>query len=539
MGQNTQGAGHPAPNRQRADTPRENRLCRRQTPGPASSDQGVRQAPKIAARNARINKPAKHRSATVGRFLPMILNPPPVTSSAPSATRRHPRVPVLALIASLLAVSAPAAAADPDGWGEMAVILQRIVPPTFPARDSPIADFGAVGDGIKDCRAAFAQAIAACSQAGGGRVVVPPGRFYCDGPIHLASNVNLHVSAGATIEFGIEHDKYLPVVLTRFEGTVFYGHSPRIYVRGATNVALTGKGIIDGSGRASLDLPRKKSPGSPGALRSLADKGVPIEKRIYGSGNWVRPSMIQFYECTNVLIEDITVLDSTFWCIHPVFCRNVTVRGVTVDSMNGNNDGCDPDSCVDVLIEHCKFRTGDDSIAIKSGRDLDGRQIARPTENVVIRHVDMGSRHSGLCIGSEMSGGVRNVFMEDCTGERVSSAIYFKGNLDRGGVVEHVRVRRVHVKEVRDGLVRFETTYRAQDLRGGNVPPIFRDYVIEDVSCQLATGYGLSIEGLDGAPIRDVVLRRAKIENAKTPYRFTRTENVRCEDVVINGQRLP
>ena len=432
----------------------------------------------------------------------------------------------------------PKPAAD-DGWSEMATILRRIVPPQFPARDFPITDFGAVGDGQKDCHAAFAQAIAACHQAGGGRVVVPRGLYRCDGPIHLASNVNLHVSAGATIKFGIEPDRYLPPVLTRYEGTLLYGHSPRIYARGATNIAITGKGTIDGSGRATLDLPKAKQSGGPGSPRSLADKGVPIEQRVYGPGHWLRPSMIQPFECTNVLIEDITVLDSTFWCIHPVFCRNVTVRGVTVDSMNGNNDGCDPDSCVDVLIENCQFHTGDDAIAIKSGRDLDGRQIGRPTENVVIRRIAMGSRHSGLCIGSEMSGGVRNVFMEDCTADRVSSALYFKGNLDRGGFVEHVRVRRVQAKRVRDGLVRFDTTYRAQDLRGGNFAPLFRDYVIEDISAEEAENFGLSIEGLPDHPIREVTLRRAKVGQAKVPYRITRTANVRFEDVVINGQALP
>jgi polygalacturonase len=249
--------------------------------------------------------------------------------------------------------------------------------------------------------------------------------------------------------------------------------------------------------------------------------------------------MVQPFECTNVLIEDVTLRDSTFWVVHPVLCRNVTVRGITVDSMNGNNDGCDPDSCVDVLIENCTFRTGDDAIAIKSGRDQDGWRVGRPTENVVIRKVTMGSRHSGLCIGSEMSGGVRNVFMEDCTADAVSSALYFKGNVDRGGFVEHVRARRITVNRVRDGLVRFDTTYRAQDIRGGTTAPSLRDFVIEDVTCGEARRFGLSIEGLPGTPIRDVTLRRVEVTKAAKATRITQTENLRLEGVKINGQAVP
>ncbi len=434
-----------------------------------------------------------------------------------------------------------ARATDTSGdWAKAEEILGRIVPPTFPARDFPVTDFGAVGDDTTDCRAAFAAAIAACTGAGGGRVVVPPGKFFCDGPIHLASRVNLHVGEGATIRFGAEPAKYLPVVLTRFEGTMLYGHSPRIYVRGATNVAITGRGMIDGNARETLALMKdSKERGGSGTLRKMGAEGVPVEQRVFGQGKWLRPSMVQPLECTNVLIEDVTLRDATFWVVHPVLCRNVTVRGITVDSMNGNNDGCDPDSCVDVLIENCTFRTGDDSIAIKSGRDQDGWRVGRPTENVVIRKVTMGSRHSGLCIGSEMSGGVRNVFMEDCTADAVSSALYFKGNVDRGGFVEHVRARRIAVKQVRDGLVRFDTTYRAQDIRGGTTAPKFWDFVIEDVTCVEARSFGLSIEGLPGAPIRDVTLRRVEVKRAAKPTRITETENVRLENVTINGLIVP
>lgn len=423
-----------------------------------------------------------------------------------------------------------------DEFNGSVEILARIVPPTFPARDFLVTDYGAVGDGKTDNRFALSAAIAACVKAGGGRVVVPKGEFFCDGPIHLASNINLRVSEGATLRFGADPARYLPAVLTRFEGTMLYGHSPRIYVRGATNVAITGPGVIDGNARQTLDLMKdSKARGSAGILRKMGAEGVPAEQRLFGEGKWMRPSMIQPFECTNVLIENVKLRDSTFWVVHPVLCRNVTVRGVTVDSINGNNDGCDPDSCTDVLIEDCIFRTGDDSIAIKSGRDRDGWRVGRPTENVVIRRVTMASRHSGLCIGSEMSGGVRNVYMEDCTAEAVSSALYFKGNVDRGGIVENVRARRIHVKHVRDGVVRFDTTYRAQDIRGGTSAPVFRDFLIEDVTCDESQTFALSIEGLPGTPIRDVTLRRLTVAKARDAARITETQNLQLENVTVNG----
>lgn len=434
-----------------------------------------------------------------------------------------------------LAAIAPVQAFAPADAAEMQAILKRIVAPTFPNRDFRVVDFGAVGDGKTDCRAAIARAIAACTKAGGGRVVVPAGVFFCDGPIHLASNVNLHLDEGATIKFGVDPERYLPPVLTRFEGTMLYGHSPRIYADGATNIAITGRGTLDGNGRATLDLMKHSTArGSSGVLRKMGATGVPVAERVFGAGKWMRPSMLQPFECTNVLIEGVTVRDSTFWCIHPVLCRNVTVRDVTVDSWNGNNDGCDPDSSRDVLIEDCTFHTGDDSIAIKSGRDQDGWRVGAPAENIVIRRVRMDSRHGGICIGSEMSGGVRNIFVEDCRGESLSNGLYFKANLDRGGGVEHVRVDGLHVARVRDALVRFSTSYPG--YRGENHPPTFRDFVLENLSCGQSTGYAVFLEGVPAAPIRDVTLRHVEVASARAATWLRHTEGVRFEDVRVNGR---
>jgi len=438
---------------------------------------------------------------------------------------------LLTLIPGLLVADAA------DDWREMDAIVARIVPPLFPARDFLVTDYGAKGDGRTDDREAIARAVDACSVAGGGRVVLQAGVFFCDGPVHLRSNVDLHVVAGATLRFGADPARYVPLVLTRFEGTMLMGHSPRIYARNATNVAITGAGVIDGNGRATLDLMRDKPKGNAADLRKMGAEGMPVEQRVFGEDHWLRPSMIQFVECSRVLIEGVTIRDSTFWIVHPVFCRNVTARGLKIESMNGNNDGVDPDSSVDVLIEDCVFDTGDDAVAIKSGRDQDGWRVSRSSENIVIRRCTMRSRHSGLCIGSEMSGGVRNVFMEDCTLTSVSSAFYFKANLDRGGLVEHVRARRIKAEQVREGFVRFETGYHG--YRGGDFPPSFRDFVIEDISCQRADAYGLYIEGVPAAPIRDVTIRDADIGAAKATYWLKHFEGLRLDQVKINGSVLP
>jgi polygalacturonase len=445
--------------------------------------------------------------------------------------------PFLRFVASAGLVLAAATAHADDGWALRDEILARIVPPSFPDRDFRVTDFGANGNGRHDNFPAFRDAIAACHAAGGGRVVVPRGWYLLNGPIHLASHVNLHIEAGANVTFAPEPEHYLPLVLTRWEGTMLYGHSPRVYARGATDIAITGEGTIDGNGRATLAYMKDRPRGGNGTPRRMGAEGVPLEERRFETERWLRPSMIQFMECENVLVDGVTLRDSTFWVLHPVLSRNITVRGLHIESWNSNNDGVDPDSCTDVLIEHCEFRTGDDAIAIKSGRDQDGWRVGRPSENIVIRHNLMGSRHAGVCIGSEMSGGVRNVFVEDCRMETVSSALYFKANLDRGGVVEHVRARRIHVEKVRSGLVWFETDYHG--WRGGAFPPTFRDYVLEDLHCVEATGYGIQIEGDPGSPIRDVVVRRATVEKAREPWLLRHAENIRFEEVSIGGELAP
>jgi polygalacturonase len=458
-------------------------------------------------------------------------------------------IPSPRLLASLaLALAAPGAGLASDAsptkpatvapleWADVPALVAAIQAPRIPARIFSLADFGAKGDGATDTLPAINRAIEQCARAGGGKIVVPKGEYLVNGPIHLQSNLELHLDDGATLRFSGNPADFLPLVTVRWEGTLLQNYSPLIYARGAHDIAITGQGIIDGNARREFTGWLKRQDPAQARLRKMGAEGAPMAERQFGEGSFLRPSMLQPFECTRVLIEGVTLRDSPFWVVHPTFCTDVTVRGITVDSDALNNDGCDPDSCRNVLIEDCTFRTGDDGIALKAGRDADAWRDGRVTERVVIRRCHFQSKINSLCIGSEMSAGVRGVFMEDCDVEGGESCIYFKSNRDRGGFIENVRARRIHVGVSRAALVRFETNYHS--YRGGNAPTTFRDFVIEDVTCGDAMAYGVYASGTEDSPIREVVLNRVTIAKAREPV-FLRNAPLRLREVSANGATLP
>ena len=436
-------------------------------------------------------------------------------------------------------------ATDATGWDLVPQILARIVPPKFPARDFKITDFGAVADGTTDCTTAFRRAVEACSRAGGGRVVVPEGR-YSTGAIHLASNVNLHVMKGATILFSTVASKYLPAVLTRFEGMELMNYSPLIYAVDCENVALTGEGTLDGQADNENWWPWKGNEpfgwkkGAPrqnearDRLVDMAEKGVAPEKRVFGEGDYLRPAFIETYRCRNVLIEGVTIVRSPMWEIHPVLCRNVTVRGVHITSLGPNNDGCDPESCSDVLIEGCSFNTGDDCIAIKSGRNADGRRIGRPCENIVIRNCEMRDGHGGVTIGSEISGGVRNVFAEHCTMDspHLDRVLRIKNNAARGGVLEHIYMRDITVGEVSESILAIDLLY--EEGANGAFVPIVRDVELRNITSK-KSAYGVYIRGLDRSEISDIRLIDCVFDNVAKGNVIEKAKGVVLRNVKMNG----
>jgi polygalacturonase len=427
------------------------------------------------------------------------------------------------------------------GWEAVAQIEARVEAPTFPDRDFSIRDYGARDygargdgardDGVTDCKSAFAQAIAACHEAGGGRVVVPAGNWLTNGPIHLLSNVNLHIDSKATIRFSTEPDDYLPNVFTRFEGTEVMNYSPLIYAFEQENIAITGGGTVDGQasgenwwrwkGRWGGDIEHGWQQGDPdqaaaiAKLIAMADQGVPTIEREFGPGSLLRSSFVQPYRCKNVLIEGITVKNSPMWCVHPVLCENVTVRGITVDSHGPNNDGCNPESCRYVIIEECLFNTGDDCIAIKSGRNTDGRRLAAPSEYYLIRNCQMKDGHGGVVLGSEMSGGVRNIFVENCRMDspHLERAIRLKSNSLRGGYLENLFVRNIEVGEVSDAVIRINLLY---DRDRGEHYPAVRNIHISNVTAK-KSNYPLYLMGIPERPIENVVLENCTFAGAKRP----------------------
>ena len=432
-----------------------------------------------------------------------------------------------------------------DDWLMAAQIRRALQAPAIPAREFMLTDYGAVGDGSHDCSEAFKKVIQACSDAGGGRIVVPAGK-YRSGPIHLRSRIELHISEDATIQFIPEPDRYLPPVLTHWEGLEFMGYSPLIYARGQTDIAITGRGTLDGGGnettwwhwkggRWGIGKTEEDQKFARAKLMQDAENHVPVHQRIYADGAYLRPPFIQPFDCERVLIEDVTIRAAPFWLINPVLCRDVTVRGVTCESLGPNSDGCDPESCRNVLIENCLFDTGDDCIAIKSGRNADGRRINTPCENIVIASCDMKAGHGGVVIGSEISGGVRNVFAENC---RMSSpdlerAIRIKTNSIRGGVIEHLRYRNIEVGQVRDAIV---INYYYEEGDAGAFDPIVRDVVIENLTIENAKRV-FQVRGFERDPIIDLHLRNVDVTNAGEIGIVEHVSNFVTDNVTINGQR--
>jgi polygalacturonase len=401
-------------------------------------------------------------------------------------------------------------AAQADPWAQVPGILARIKAPVFPARDFDIVAFGARGDGNTDASAAIRAAIAACAKAGGGRVVIPAGRFIT-GPIHLADRVNLHVSAGATLAFVTDPARYLPAVLTRWEGMEMMGYSPLIYANGVSDIAISGTGTIDGQATDANWWAWKGGKGRPlpnqiaarDRLGEMVEAGTPVAQRMLAEGSYLRPQFIQFMRCRNVLIEGVTILNSPMWEVHPVECVNVTVRDLIIRTHGPNNDGCDPESCRDVLIERCLFDTGDDCIAIKSGRNADGRRINIPTENVIVRDCTMKDGHGGVTIGSEISGGVRNVFVERCTMDspNLDRALRFKNNALRGGVLEHIYMRDCTIGEVAEGVLSVDLYY--EEGEKGPFTPIVRDVELRNVTSKKSQ-YGLYMRAYPKSEISDI-----------------------------------
>jgi len=430
----------------------------------------------------------------------------------------------------------------PDRVKEMQAILARIRPPQFPGRAFDITKHGAVAGGQKDCTEAIAKAIDACSKAAGGSVVVPRGEFLT-GPIHLKSNVNLHLDEGSVLKFSTDPKQYLPPVLTRFESTECMNYSPFIYAYEQTNIAVTGTGMLDG--QADKDhwwSMRTNARGDADGLVAMGDKDLPVRQRIFGEGHNLRPNFLQPYKCTNVLIEGVSIRNSPMWEVNPVLCRNVTVRGVKIASFGPNNDGCDPESSTDVLVEGCVFETGDDCIAIKSGRNRDGRRVGAACENIIIRNCIMKDGHGGVSLGSEGSGGIHNVIVDNCRMDspHLQRALRLKTNSFRGGSYENVYFTNITIGQVAEAVIEvdfFYPEYAIRDGRGGGFQPLVKNVVVENVTSQTSKR-AVYLRGYENAPVSGVRIAHCSFGNVTQDDVIENVKGLQLEDVKRNGKEM-
>lgn len=421
-----------------------------------------------------------------------------------------------------------------EGWNKVPSIMKNIIAPQFPDTVYNITDYGAKDNIEFNSLPAILRTINDCNIHGGGTVLIPKGTYFLKGPILLKSNINLHLEKGTRLEFSTEAEDYLPMVLTKWEGTECFNYSPLIYSYQSTNVAITGKGIIDGNGEAGFNKWKPLEKPSVERLRQMGNDSVPVYKRIFGEGWFLRPSMIQFFGCNNVLVEDIEIYDSPFWIIHPVYCNNVIVRGVSIESNNFNNDGCDPESSTNVLIENVNFNVGDDGVALKSGRDQDGWRVGQATENVIIRNCYFD--RWAITIGSEMSGGIRNIFIEDCKIDSCRNGIYFKSNLDRGGFFEDLYMRNIEANICLWGLINFRTDYHG--YRGGSYPTQFRNITIENVKCNRVDSTAIMANGVPEAKLHNITLRNIEVKNAPKATQMKNLVNLKLDNVIVNGKKI-
>lgn len=429
-------------------------------------------------------------------------------------------------------------------WDKMKEVYENIPLPTFPDKTYLITDYYNGTDSL--FTSAINKAILVCSAQGGGVVVIPDG-VYKTAPIRMKSNVNLHLSDKTLLMFTTDYNLF-DTVLTRIEGIDCYNISPLIYAYGETNMAITGNGVMDGMASEAnwfskeridgVTLKNGKKVAEKTVLYDLKEDSVPFEKRVFKGKTGMRPQFINLYKCKNVLLEGFTLNRSPFWLIHPLLSENITVRKVKMQSHGYNNDGCDPESCKNILIEDCDFDTGDDCIAIKSGRDEDGRYWNIPSENIIARNCRMKDGHAGVAMGSEITGGCYNVWVENCLMDspNLSRIIRIKSNAIRGGEVKNVYVRNITVGQCDESILGMEMKYWHVD--DGPYPPYFHNIYLENIKSNKSR-YLLHLDGFaNKIQARDIFIKNCDFKGitASEINAVTGVSNIHFENVKVNGK---
>ena len=448
-----------------------------------------------------------------------------------------------------------------QGWNEAQYkqIEQSIRVPQFADKEYVITKFGAKTDATAaKNQKAIQKAIDQCSKKGGGRVVVPAGQKFLTGAITLKNGVNLHVEEGAVLEFAFEPELY-PIVETSWEGLECFNLSPCVYAFGAKDIAITGKGTIDGGGSNDTWWPWNGNPrfgwkegmisqrgGSRARLLKNGEDGVPMynekgertPERVFTAKDGLRPQLVSFNKCEGILLEDITLLRSPFWVIHPLHSTDITVRRVKMINDGPNGDGCDPECCDRVLIEDCYFNTGDDCIAIKSGRNRDGRERNMPSKNIIIRNCEMKNGHGGVVVGSEISGGCQNVYAHDCVMDspELERVLRIKTNSCRGGIIENINMRNIKVGVCKESVLKINLDYEHNEICCRGYYPTVRNVYMENVTSEKSK-YGVQIIGLEeDTYVYDINVKNCRFNGVKDGnFMSGKTRNVNFDNLFING----
>ena len=460
------------------------------------------------------------------------------------------------LLVAFVALSVQAASWDEQAYKQIEKSIQA---PQISGKDYLVTKFGAKATNTAIVnQQAIQKAIDKCSKNGGGRVIIPAGQTILTGAISLKSHVNLCIEEGAVLQFVYEPELY-PIVETSWEGLECFNLSPCIYAFKQTDIAITGKGTIDGSGSKETWWPwcgssrfgwkegmlSQKTEARPRLLKNGEDgipmydeNGQPSPERVFTAKDRLRPQLVSFNKCERILIEDVTMLRSPFWVIHPVHSTDIIVRGVKMINDGPNGDGCDPECCDRVLIENCYFSTGDDCIAIKSGRNRDGRERNMPSKNIIIRNCRMKDGHGGVVIGSEISGGCQNVYAHDCVMDSpdLDRVLRIKTNSCRGGVIENINLRDIKVGQCGEAVIKINLDYEHNEICCRGYNPIVRNINIENITCEKSK-FGTLIIALDTiCNVYDVNIKNCSFNGVAQGNKITGlTRDVRFDNYFVNG----
>ena len=407
--------------------------------------------------------------------------------------------------------------------------LESIPPFDFSINTCPINNYGAVGDGKTLNTSSFQKAIEECAKKGGGRVIIPAGNWLT-GAINLQSNIELHLENNSRIIFSSNPSDYLPVVFTRLEGIELYNFSSLIYAKDAENIKITGNGTLDGNGQDWMSWKNGEKKGLK-KLSNFARENVPPEQRIFGyTESGLRPSFIQLVRCKNITLTDFLITNSPRWTIHPIYSEQIVMQNLRVETDGFNTDGIIIDSSKNVLIENSTLKTGDDTIAIKSGLDQDGWRVNIPSENIIIRNSTILGGHSAIAIGSEMSGNIKNVYLQNLKFDGIDQGIRVKSLAGRGGIVENIWAKNIQIGSATNVAVKFDLTYDASTIKPNTKKiPTFRNFYIENLSVS-DTNLAIQLDGLTDSKISNVHFKNI-IATAREGADIKNSKNIDFENI--------